>query len=386
MPYSGRLESFMDIIIAVLLLILIFLVIILIVKSSNTDPSKLEHNISDSTQRSVKLIGDIISENQKNIGSMQSENFARIDNSLINTQKMVVRQLEKIQNDNNIRLDEMRNMVEKKLEKSIDAKMTNSFKLVNDRLEQVYKGLGEMQALASGVGDLKKVLSNVKTRGIMGELQLKNILQEIMAPEQYEENVITIPGSRNMVEFAIKLPGNDGKNVYLPIDAKFPATFYHELVDAYESDDAERIKDAASALIRRIKSEAADIRSKYIEPPYTTDFAIMFLPFEGLYAEVINRGLVDELQSNYKINIAGPSTMAAMLNSLQTGFKTLAIEKRSAEVWDVLGAVKSEFDKFAEALDSAQKRINQANDDLDKLVGVRTRAIQRSLKGIEKIE
>lgn len=376
----------MDIIIAVLLLILIFLVIILIVKSSNTDPSKLEHNISDSTQRSVKLIGDIISENQKNIGSMQSENFARIDNSLINTQKMVVRQLEKIQNDNNIRLDEMRNMVEKKLEKSIDAKMTNSFKLVNDRLEQVYKGLGEMQALASGVGDLKKVLSNVKTRGIMGELQLKNILQEIMAPEQYEENVITIPGSRNMVEFAIKLPGNDGKNVYLPIDAKFPATFYHELVDAYESDDAERIKDAASALIRRIKSEAADIRSKYIEPPYTTDFAIMFLPFEGLYAEVINRGLVDELQSNYKINIAGPSTMAAMLNSLQTGFKTLAIEKRSAEVWDVLGAVKSEFDKFAEALDSAQKRINQANDDLDKLVGVRTRAIQRSLKGIEKIE
>ena len=376
----------MDIIIAVLLLILIFLVIILIVKSSNTDTSKLEHNISDSTQRSVKLIGDIISENQKNIGSMQSENFARIDNSLINTQKMVVRQLEKIQNDNNIRLDEMRNMVEKKLEKSIDAKMTNSFKLVNDRLEQVYKGLGEMQALASGVGDLKKVLSNVKTRGIMGELQLKNILQEIMAPEQYEENVITIPGSRNMVEFAIKLPGNDGKNVYLPIDAKFPATFYHDLVDAYESDDAERIKDASSALIRRIKSEAADIRSKYIEPPYTTDFAIMFLPFEGLYAEVINRGLVDELQSNYKINIAGPSTMAAMLNSLQTGFKTLAIEKRSAEVWDVLGAVKSEFDKFAEALDSAQKRINQANDDLDKLVGVRTRAIQRSLKGIEKIE
>lgn len=376
----------MDIIIATLLLILIFLVIILIAKSSNTDTSKLEHNISDSTQRSVKLIGDIISENQKNIGAMQSENFARIDNSLINTQKMVERQLEKMRTDNNIRLDEMRGMVEKKLEKSIDAKITNSFKLVNDRLEQVYKGLGEMQVLASGVGDLKKVLSNVKTRGIMGELQLKNILQEIMAPEQYEENVITIPGSRNMVEFAIKLPGNDGKYVYLPIDAKFPATFYHELVDAYESDDTERIKDAASSLIRRIKSEAADIRSKYIEPPYTTDFAIMFLPFEGLYAEVINRGLVDELQSNYKINIAGPSTMAAMLNSLQTGFKTLAIEKRSAEVWDVLGAVKSEFDKFAEALDSAQKRINQANDDLDKLVGVRTRAIQRSLKGIEKIE
>lgn len=376
----------MDIIIITMLAALIILVIILISKTGAQDTSRLEHNINDSTQRSVKLIGDIISENQKNIGAMQSENFSRINNSMQNTQRMVEHQLERIQNDNNKRLDEMRSMVEKKLEKSIDDKMTNSFKLVNDRLEQVYKGLGEMQALAAGVGDLKKVLSNVKTRGIMGELQLKNILQEIMSPEQYEENVMPIPGSRNIVEFAIKLPGNDGKPVYLPIDAKFPATLYHDLTDAYEAGDTERINSSAAMLVKRIKSEAADIHSKYIEPPYTTDFAIMFLPFEGLYAEVINRGLVDELQSAYKINIAGPSTMAAMLNSLQTGFKTLAIEKRSAEVWNVLGAVKSEFDKFADALDSAQKRINQANDDLDKLVGVRTRAIQRCLKDVEKNE
>lgn len=372
------------------ILIILLLIISIILSAVNlfrhTDTSKMEQNISESTQRSVKLIGDIISENQKNIGEMQSENFAKINSSVQDTRQTVEHQLDKIQADNNRRLDEMRGMVEKKLEKSIDEKMTNSFKLVNDRLEQVYKGLGEMQTLAAGVGDLKKVLSNVKTRGILGELQLKNILREIMAPEQYDENVMPIPGSRNIVEFAIKLPGSDGKTVYLPIDAKFPATLYHDLADAYETCDSDKINAAASMLVKRIRSEAADIHSKYICPPYTTDFAIMFLPFEGLYAEVINRGLVDDLQRNYKINIAGPSTMAAMLNSLQTGFRTLAIEKRSAEVWDILGAVKSEFDKFADALDSAQKRINQANDDLDKLVGVRTRAIRRCLKDIEKSE
>ena len=376
----------MNIVIIIMLAVLIILTIVLIVKLSMQDNSKLEHNINASTQQSVKLIGDIISENQKNIGNMQSENFSRINTSVQDTQRMVAHQLERIQRDNNLRLDEMRDMVEKKLEKSIDDKMTNSFKLVNDRLEQVYKGLGEMQTLAAGVGDLKKVLSNVKTRGIMGELQLKNILEEIMSKEQYEENVMPVPGSRNIVEFAIKLPGSDGNSVYLPIDAKFPATLYHELTEAYESGESDRINAAVAMLVRRIKSEAADIHSKYISPPYTTDFAIMFLPFEGLYAEVINRGLVDELQANYKVNIAGPSTMAAMLNALQTGFRTLAIEKRSAEVWNVLGSVKTEFDKFADALDSAQKRINQANDDLDKLVGVRTRAIQRCLKDIEKTE
>ena len=369
-----------------LIVLLIILVCILLIKTKSSDISLLERNIGESTQRSVKLIGDIISENQKNIGGMQSENFEKMNKSIQQTQEMVERQLDKIQRDNNMRLDEMRGMVEKKLKKSIDDKMTNSFKLVNDRLEQVYKGLGEMQTLAAGVGDLKKVLSNVKTRGIMGELQLKNILQEIMSPEQYEENVMPIPNSRNAVEFAIKLPGNGSKSVYLPIDAKFPATLYHDLTDAYEDGDRDKINAASAALTRRIKSEASDIHEKYVAPPYTTDFAIMFLPFEGLYAEVINRGLVDELQRLYKVNIAGPSTMAAMLNSLQTGFKTLAIEKRSAEVWDVLSGVKTEFDKFADALECTQKRITQANDDLDKLVGVRTRAILRKLKDVEKNE
>ncbi len=371
----------MNTIIIALLCILIVLMIILNIRLFSKKNSQPEN-----TENYIKLLGDVICENQKNIGIMQNENFTRIDKSMLATQQSVERQLEKIQSDNSKRLDEMRAMVENRLEKSIDEKMTNSFKLVNDRLEQVYKGLGEMQSLAAGVGDLKRVLSNVKTRGIMGELQLKNILQEILAPEQYEENVMPIPNSRNIVEFAIKLPGNDGKSVYLPIDSKFPATFYHDLTQAYETGDSDKINAASSALIRRIKSEAADISSKYIEPPYTTDFAIMFLPFEGLYAEVINRGMVEELQSSYKVNIAGPSTMAAMLNSLQTGFKTLAIEKRSAEVWNVLGSVKTEFDKFSDILCSAQKRINQANDDLDKLIGVRTRAIQRCLKDIERGE
>lgn len=376
----------MEFLIIALLILLIILVCILIFKTKATDTAALERNIGDSTSRSVKLIGDIISENQKNIGNMQSENFEKMNQSIQETQKTVERRLDKIQADNNMRLDEMRGMVEKKLEKSIDDKMTNSFKLVNDRLEQVYKGLGEMQTLAAGVGDLKKVLSNVKTRGIMGELQLKNILSEIMSPEQYEENVMTVPGSRNVVEFAIKLPGTDENCVYLPIDAKFPATLYHDLVTAYDDGDRDKINNAAAALVRRIKSEAADIHDKYIAPPYTTDFAIMFLPFEGLYAEVINRGLIDELQRLYKVNIAGPSTMSAMLNSLQTGFRTLAIEKRSAEVWDVLSGVKTEFDKFADALESTQKRLIMANDDLDKLVGVRTRAILRKLKDVEKNE
>ena len=374
----------MDILITVLLIVLIILVAVLILKTRST--AGLEKNISESTQNSVKILGDIISENQKNIGALQNENFTRIDRSMQSTQQMVESRLDKIQRDNGMRLDEMRGMVEKKLEKSIEDKMTSSFKLVNDRLEQVYKGLGEMQTLAAGVGDLKKVLSNVKTRGIMGEMQLKSILSEILSPEQYEENVMPVPGSRNIVEFAIKLPGSGSRPIYLPIDAKFPGDLYHSLTEAYETADSERINAAAAAMVRRIKSEAADIHTKYVEPPYTTDFAIMFLPFEGLYAEVINRGLVEELQRTYKINIAGPSTMAAMLNSLQTGFRTLAIEKRSAEVWNILGGVKTEFDKFAATLDSAQKRINQANEVLDKLIGVRTRAIQRKLKDIETAE
>ncbi|MBQ3093912.1 MAG: DNA recombination protein RmuC [Clostridia bacterium] len=294
--------------------------------------------------------------------------------------------LQYLQNDNNRRLDEMRKTVDEKLQKTLEDTMTQSFRLVNERLEQVYKGLGEMQTLASGVGDLKKVLSNVKTRGILGEIQLGAILEEILAPEQYDTNVATVPGSSAVVEFAVKLPGTDGEQVYLPIDSKFPGDAYAALQDAYESGSAEAVQAAAQVLMTRIKTFAKDIRDKYIEPPYTTDFGIMFLPFEGLYAEVVNRGMVEVLQREYKVNVAGPSTMAALLNSLQMGFRTLAIQKQSSEVWKLLGAVRTEFDKFGNVLAATQTRLDQANKELDKLVGVRTRAIQRRLRDVERMD
>lgn len=293
--------------------------------------------------------------------------------------------LSSIQNENSIQLDKMRETVDEKLQKTLESRISESFKMVSERLEQVYKGLGEMQTLASGVGDLKKVLSNVKSRGVLGEIQLGAILEEILTKEQYEANVVTKKGSQSFVEYAIKLPG-DSSPVYLPIDAKFPADAYSKLLESYDLGDLTEIESSKSILIKRLKSFAKDIHDKYIDPPNTTEFAIMFLPFEGLYAEAVRLGMVEELQRLYKINIAGPTTTAALLNSLQMGFKTLAIQKRSSEVWDVLGAVKTEFDKFETVLESAQSRIEQANSELDKLIGVRTRQIKRKLKDVEAIE
>ena len=290
-----------------------------------------------------------------------------------------------LQEDNNKRLEQMRATVDEKLQKTLEDKLTKSFGLVNERLEQVYKGLGEMQNLATGVGDLKKVLSNVKTRGILGEIQLGAILQEILTPEQYEENVATRKGSADRVEFAVKLPAGEDGYIYLPIDAKFPGDLYSNLMDAYDSGDADAISAAGKALENRIRSEAKDIRDKYIHVPDTTEFGILVLPVEGLYAEVVRRGMVERLQADYKVNIAGPTTMAALLNSLQMGFKTLAIQKRSSEVWDILGGVKSEFETFGKALSQAQNRINQASDELENLVGVRTRQIQRKLKKVTSL-
>jgi DNA recombination protein RmuC len=281
--------------------------------------------------------------------------------------------------DNSKQLDRMRETVDEKLQKTLEERIGQSFKLVSEQLEQVHAGLGEMKTLATGVGDLKKVLSNVKTRGILGEIQLGAILEEILSAEQYEENIATKPKSSERVEFAIKLPGDSENVVYLPIDAKFPADAYSSLLDAYDVGDVSAIEAAGKVLDTAIKQAAKTIREKYVEPPATTDFAIMFLPFEGLYAEVVRRGLVEELQSKYHINIAGPTTMAALLNSLQMGFKTLAIQKRSGEVWQVLGAVKVEFEKFAKGLESAQKRLTQAGTEIDNLAGVRTRAITRKL-------
>lgn len=349
--------------------------------------STQRQELSSQMQSTVKNMGDMISANQTEKMSQLEERIKTF--SLENEQKLenirlsVEKRLEYLQNDNNRQLEKMRETVDEKLQKTLEDKMNKSFSLVNERLEQVYKGLGEMQSLAVGVGDLKKVLSNVKTRGILGEIQLGGILSEILSPEQYDENVATKKGSKYVVEFAIKLPAEDDGFVYLPIDSKFPGDTYAALRDAMEIGDKAQIEAAAKVLITTIKNEAKDIRDKYIDPPNTTEFAIMFLPFEGLYSEVVNRGLVEILQRDYKVNIAGPSTMAALLNSLQMGFKTLAVQKRSAEVWNVLGGVKQEFDKFNDVLVATQQRLDQANKELDKLVGVRTRQIQRKLKNIQ---
>ena len=359
--------------------------------------SMLRQELTASTQQSVKSMGDMISENQKQFSRSQQEKFDNLESrlktfSLENEQKLdlirksVETKLTYIQEDNNKQLEEMRKTVDEKLQNTLEEKMNKSFELVNQRLEQVYKGLGEMQTLAVGVGDLKKVLTNVKTRGIVGEIQLGAILSEILSPEQYDENVVTKNGSKNYVEFAVKLPADDDGFIYLPIDSKFPGDTYAQLRDAIEDGDKEKIALAAKVLTNTIKSEAKDICDKYIDPPNTTEFAIMFLPFEGLYSEVVNRGLVEVLQREYKVNVAGPSTMAALLNSLQMGFKTLAVQQRSAEVWNILGQVKTEFDKFNDVLVATQQRINQANSELDKLVGVRTRQIQRKLKNVQSIE
>lgn len=318
---------------------------------------------------------------EQRLHSFSSDNVQ----SLENIRRSVDEKLESIRRENLRQLDEMRQTVDEKLQKTLEEKMNKSFSLVNERLEQVYKGLGEMQTLAVGVGDLKKVLSNVKTRGILGEIQLGAILSEILSKEQYEENIATKKGSKNVVEFAIKLPSDGAGTVYLPVDSKFPGDTYSALREAVESCDKQRIESAQKALVQRIKGEAKDIHDKYIDPPNTTEFAIMFLPFEGLYSEVVNMGLVEVLQREYKVNIAGPSTMAALLNSLQMGFKTLAVQKRSAEVWKILGGVKTEFDKFNDVLVMTQQRLDQANKELDKLVGVRTRQIQRQLKDVESV-
>lgn len=295
------------------------------------------------------------------------------------------RRLREIQADSAVQLEKIRGTVDEKLQKTLEEQVARSFERVGQQLEEVYKGLGEMQSLAAGVGDLKKVLSNVKSRGIMGEIQLGAILSEILAPEQYEENVAVIPGSPNRVEYAVRLPGDGDKPVYLPIDAKFPADAYANLQAAYESGSPEAVNAAFRVLSDRLKGFARDIRDKYIEEPHTTGFAILFLPFEGLYAEVVNRGLLEVLQRDYHVNVAGPSTMAALLNSLQMGFKTLAIQKRSGEAWKVLGAVKAQFSQFEAVLTAAQKRVDMLGKDLDALVGRRTRQIRRALRDVETL-
>ena len=357
---------------------------------------KNDRMTAQDVQNSLKTFSDIISQNQRDTADAMDKRLADLNHrfsnmaveneqKLENIRKTMEERISDLTKDNNKQLEQMRNTVDEKLQKTLDDRITQSFKLVSERLEAVYKGLGEMQNLAAGVGDLKKVLTNVKTRGILGEVQLGAILEQILTPDQYDENVNVKGSGGERVEFAVRLPGNDDGEVWLPIDAKFPGDAYGKLMDAYEIGDTALIEEAGKNLEKVIKSEAKDIRNKYIEPPKTTDFAIMFLPFEGLYAEVVRRGLLEELQRDYKVNIAGPTTMAALLNSLQMGFRTLAIQKHSGEVWNILGAVKTEFSKFGEVLEATQKRLNQAGDELDKLIGTRTNKIISKLKKVTEL-
>lgn len=315
----------------------------------------------------------------------QTDNAMQTEQKLDQMRRSLSESLERMQTGNQAQLDSIRKTVDEKLQETLDRKLNDSFQLVSQRLEQVYKGLGEMQTLAAGVGDLKKVLSNVKTRGVLGEIQLGAILEQLLTPDQYAVNVATKQGSQANVEYAIRLPGTNESPVWLPVDAKFPLDAYEQLLAAYDTADAAQVEVAVKALKTRVKSFAKDVQTKYIDPPNTTDFAILFIPVEGLYAELVRAGMVEILQREYKVTLAGPTTMSALLNSLQMGFRTLAIQKRSSEVWKVLGAVKSEFDKFATVLEAAQNRLNQANSELDKLVGTRTRQIQRTLKNVETL-
>ena len=347
-------------------------------------------SVSETLQTAVQNMSTTLAQGQDSQQQLLEHRLRSLEAS--NTQKLeelrrsMAESMTALQAENNRKLDEIRHTVDEQLQDTLQKRVSESFKAVNEQLEQVYKGLGEMQNLAADVGGLKQVLSGVKTRGILGEIQLGAILEEILAPEQYETNVATIPGSSQRVEYAVKMPGVDGSTVWLPIDSKFPGATYAHLQDAQASGDAQAVENARHALELVLRSEAKDIREKYVEPPYTTTFGILFLPFEGLYAEVVNAGLLEVLQRDYQVNVAGPSTMAALLNSLQMGFKTLAIQKRSGEVWQLLGAVKTEFDKFGQGLSKMQQRLRQTDEELDNLIGVRSRAISRKLRSVQSLD
>lgn len=318
---------------------------------------------------------------ENRLKNLEDSNAARLDG----VRGALVQGLNVIRADNNKKLDEIRGTVEEKLQDTLQKRINDSFRTVSAQLEQVYKGLGEMQNLAADVGSLKQVLSGVKTRGILGEVQLGAILEQILAPGQYEQNVATVPGSNNRVEYAVKLPGQNG-TVWLPIDAKFPGDTYAHLQAAQQRSDAAATAAMRKALYSVLRQEAKDIHDKYIEVPYTTGFGILFLPFEGLYAEVVSSGVTETLQRDYQITVAGPSTMAALLNALQMGFRTLAIQKRSGEVWTVLGAVKTEFEKFGAGLQQMQRHLNQTGSDLEELIGPRSRAITRKLEAVQQLD
>jgi len=332
--------------------------------------------------------GGALKDSRTELTSTLSKMAEQTDKKLDELKGVVEAKLTQLQTDNSAKLEEMRKTVDEKLQGTLEKRLGESFSRVSEQLAQVHKGLGEMQTLATGVGDLKKVLTNVKTRGTWGEMQLGNLLEQILTPGQYEKNVATKSGSADRVEFAIKLPGRDlqdGKAVWLPIDAKFPKEDYERLVLAAEQADVDAVEQASKQLESRIKAEAADIHNKYIDPPNTTDFGILFLPTESLYAEVLRRiGLAESLQRDFRVVIAGPATLAALLNSLQMGFRTLAIEKRSSEVWTVLGAIKTEFGKFGGVIEKVQKKLQEASNVMDDVV-VRKKVMERKLRTVHEL-
>ena len=339
----------------------------------------LERGLANFRMSTVKELNDVRVAQERGHAAMQTA----IGNTLRGVQDSVSQQLVAIRDDNNRSLEQIRSTVDEKLQKTLNDRINDSFRLVNEQLDSVSKGLGEMRGMAQSVGDLRKVLSNVKTRGIVGEVQLAAILKEVLSPEQYETNVATVPDSLNRVEFAVRIPGKGDEFVYLPIDAKFPAEAYGHLEDAKDAGDDVAIRAAWKELETRLKNEAKDIHEKYVAPPATTPFAVLFLPFEGLYAEVVNRtGLVERIQREWHVSVAGPSTMAALLNALQMGFQTVAIQKRADEIQKVLAAVKAELPKYRMELEKAQRQLNTASKTINGLVGRRTRAMERTLSGV----
>ena len=335
-------------------------------------------SLGSSNVQAIAQLSELLKDNQRMAMEAQRQQLEQMEKSLRTKQENMLFIVKE-------QLEEIRGTVDEKLQTTLEKRISESFKTVSSQLEQVYKGLGEMQSLANDVGGLKKIMSGVKTRGNLGEYQLAAILAEILAPEQYATNVATVPKSSERVEFAVKLPHEDG-TVYLPIDSKFPAETYAQLRDAQESGDRKAVEAAYKNLEAVIKSEAKDIRTKYVAVPYTTNFAIMFLPAEGLYAEVVSRGMVETLQRDYQVNVAGPSTMAAILNSLQMGFKTLAIQQKSNYAWEVLGAVKTEFGKFEESLTKMQRYLDSTSKELDNLITTRSNQMSKRLRDVERLD
>ena len=335
-------------------------------------------SLGSSNVQAIGQLSELLKDNQRMAMEAQRQQLEQLEKSLRTKQENMLFIVKE-------QLEQIRGTVDEKLQTTLEKRISESFKTVSSQLEQVYKGLGEMQSLANDVGGLKKIMSGVKTRGNLGEYQLAAILAEILAPEQYATNVATVPKSSERVEFAVKLPHEDG-TVYLPIDSKFPAETYAQLKDAQESGDRKAVEAAYKNLEAVIKSEAKDIRTKYVAVPYTTNFAIMFLPAEGLYAEVVSRGMVETLQRDYQVNVAGPSTMAAILNSLQMGFKTLAIQQKSNYAWEVLGAVKTEFGKFEESLTKMQRYLDSTSKELDHLITTRSNQMSKRLRDVERLD